>query len=174
MKKLAEWHIIFSLVVIALLSCSKHSDINTSELDEQFSNAAPLSDMNKSLQIVVNDQRAIFKPGSEIELTIYNKSPYSLFFDNKTHVMLLGNLDDLHWTEIKNAITYSATMILSPEGAILLDRQYTSVKPVLDQTDFDSGGADILLRIVIVGEIVDGDARTGRKVGAFVDVILKP
>ncbi len=88
--------------------------------------------------------------------------------------MLLGNSDDLHWTEVKNAITYTATMILSPEGTVLLDTQYTSVKPILDQSGFDTNGKDILLRIVIIGEIMNGEVRTKEKVGAYVDVVLKP
>lgn len=174
MKKIDQVAYTVFFAVVALCGCSKHLDTNVSELERQFSITVPLSDMNNSLQIATNSQDSTFKSGSEIELTIYNKSLHSLYFDNITHMRLFSSSDNLHWTEVKNAITYTATMILSPEGTILLDTQYTSVKPIVDQSEFDINGEDILLRIVIIGEIMNGEVRTKEKVGAYVDVVLKP
>ena len=163
---------LFSLGI--LLSCSKQPNSSMSEPENRFSTAVPLTDINKSLQIVLNSKETSFASGSEIELMVYNKSPYYLYFDNDSHMRLLGSSDNLHWIEVKNAITYSATMILSPQGTILLDTQPTWVKPILDQSSFDAKRVDFLLRIVIAGEIMDGDNRTGKKVGAYIDVDLKP
>jgi hypothetical protein len=162
------------LSIIILLSCAKQPDADMGELENQFSNLLPLADMNKSLQIAVSTQEKSFKSGSEIELTVYNKSPHSFYFDNDTHVRLLGSSDNLLWTEVENAITYSATMILSPKGTTLLDTQPTWVKPILDQSVFDAKKGNVLLRIAIVGEIMDGEIRTGKQVGAYIDVVLTP
>ena len=76
--------------------------------------------------------------------------------------------------EVKNAITYSGTMLLSPQGKPLLNLQYTDVKPILDETNLSGSNTSVLLRIVIIGEIMEGDTRTGKNVGAYVDVFLKP
>jgi len=164
----------FFILAVVLFGCSKQSKASVSELEKQFSTAFPLDDMNKSLQIALESKTASFTPGSEIDLIVYNKSPYSLCFDNSSRMRLLGSPDNLQWAEVKNAITYSATMILSPKGTVLLDTQYTWVRPILDQSSLNVQQTDILLRIVIVGEVMEKENRTGKKVGAYVDVVLKP
>src|SRR5688572_2801236 len=45
--------IIFSFCLTILLSCSKQSDVKTSDLEKQFSTIVPLDNMNKSLEIAV-------------------------------------------------------------------------------------------------------------------------
>jgi hypothetical protein len=165
--------IVFFFLAVALFGCSKQSNANVSELEKQFSKAFPLADINKSLQISVKSQEASFKSGSEIDLIIYNKSPYSLYFDNDSHIRLLGSSDNLHWANVKNDIFYDATLRLLPKGT-LFDTRSDSVKPILDQSSFSANKRGFLLRIVIVGDIMEGAARTGKKVGAYVDVVLKP
>ena len=71
-------------------------------------------------------------------------------------------------------MTYSGTLELSPSGTPLLDYAITWVQPLLDQSGFSIEKDQALLRIVIVGEITESENRTGEKVGAFVDVVLKP
>lgn len=164
----------FFLLAMSFSSCSKQSNTRISDLEKEFSTEVPLTDMNHSLQIVVDRNDTSFKSGSEIHLIVYNKSPYSVYFDNDSHWRLLGSQDNLHWTHVKNALTYSGTMLLSPKGTILLDTQYTLVQPILDSADFNSKTQNILLRIAIVGEIMEGNTKTGKNVGAYVDVSLKP
>ncbi len=48
------------------------------------------------------------------------------------------------------------------------------MKPVLGKTILDSTRQETLLRIVVICEIVKNDIRTGKLVGAYVDVILNP
>jgi hypothetical protein len=156
------------LLAIILFSCSNQPNVNTSALEENFSKLVPLTDMNESLQLAVDTDRPAFQPG-EIGLVIHNQSPYFLSFDSETHIRLLGSRDRMHWEEVNNALTYSGEMQLSPKGTILLDIDYTVVKPILDQSN-----SDILLRVVLVGEIMKDDTPTGEEVGAFVDVVLQP
>jgi len=161
-KRFALWF----LVAISLLGCSQQS----SSLEKEFSTLFPLTDMNESLQLAVDSDKTSFKSYEEIPLTISNKSPYPLSFDINSHIKLLGSPDHLQWVDVKNGITYSGTLVLSPSGTMLLDYAITVVQPLLDQSGFIIEKDQAVLRIVIVGEIMD----TGEKVGAVVDVVLKP
>ena len=85
----------------------------------------------------------------------------------------MGSSDKLRWVEVKNAITYMDTILLSPEGTILLDTQHIEAQPVVDQSTLEAGNEDIRVRIVVIGEIMKGETRTGQYVGAYVDVTLE-
>jgi hypothetical protein len=74
---------------------------------------------------------------------------------------------------VKNAITYSGDLELSPNGTILLDTRSVVVKPVLDQSVFNLK-KDVNVRIVIVGDVMEEENPTDEKVGTYVDVDLKP
>jgi hypothetical protein len=87
---------------------------------------------------------------------------------------LLSSLDNLQWVEVKNGITYSGNNLkLSPAGTVLLDFALTGVKPIFDQSGIKIE-EEVPLRIVIIGEIMESENRTGEKVGAYVDVVIKP
>jgi hypothetical protein len=174
MRKMSKWLVLYFLLTIALLSCAKQSNTNSDELEKQFSTVVPISDMNRSIQVVVDNKNTSFKSGSEIVLIIYNKSSDFIYFDTSSFIKLMGSSDDLRWVEVKNAITYMDTILLSPEGIVLLDSQYTVVQPILDQSVLDAGNENVRGRIVVIGEIMKGETRTGQKVSAYVDVILKP
>ena len=107
------------------------------ELEKQFLQIVPVSDMNKSLQLAVDGEKTSFEPGEKIALTLHNTSPYSLSFDTSSLVMLLGSQGNSQWVDVKNAITYSGDLELSPNGTILLDTRSVVVKPVLDQSVFN-------------------------------------
>jgi hypothetical protein len=173
MKDPKRLFVLFSLCLTILLSCSKQLSTNTSEIEKQFSTVVPITDMNKSLQMVVDSQERYFPLGSDIPLIVENKSSHFISFDVNTHIRLL-RIRGSQWMEVKNAITYSGTMLLSPQGKPLLNLQYTDVKPILDETNLSGSNTSVLLRIVIIGEIMEGDTRTGKNVGAYVDVFLKP
>jgi len=145
-----------------------------SELEKQFAAVVPLIDINNSLQIAIDGQETSFAPDAEIELTLYNKSYHFLYFENGSRVKLLVSTDNLHWLEVKNAFTDSLPMKLSPKGTILLDTRHILVQPILDQSIFNVKGEEFRLRIVLIGEIMNGDTRTGKEVGAYTDVSLKP
>jgi hypothetical protein len=167
-------YILGFLLAVILSGCSQPTNANIGELEKEFLTAVPIVDMNSSLQVVVDSNDASPKNGSDIGLTIYNKSSHSVQFDNSSFVKLLGSTDHLHWFSIKNGITYLDHMSLSPQGTLLLDLSNTWVRPILEPIDFGVDKSDVLLRIAVVGEIVEGDKLTGEKVGAYVDVPLKP
>lgn len=157
-----------------LSGCSEPPTAGSKGLEQEFATVIPIVDMNKSLQIVLNNKETSFKSDSTIEFEIYNKSPNYLHLDYVAHIKLLGSPDRLHWLELKNGFTYAASeVILSPEGTPLLDDQHGWAIPLLDPMHFKID-RDNLVRIVVIGEIMEGDALTGETVGAYVDVLIEP
>lgn len=177
MKGPIRLFVLVSFCLTILLSCSKQSDIKTSDLEKQFSTIVPLADMNKSLQIAVardvasNEQS--FRLGSAIPVEVFNKSPHFVSSDFNSQIKLLI-YENSQWVEVKNDITYSDTMLISPQGTLLLDLQYTWVQPNLDGSNLRSSNTKIPIRIVVIGEIMEDNTRTGKNIGAYVDVFVKP
>ena len=165
--------IIFLFLAITLTGCSELLSTESEELEKQFLQIVRVSDMNNNLEVLLDDERTSFESGEEIFLTLHNKSPNSLYFDTSSLVILLASQDSHKWIDVKNAYTYSCDLELSPNGTILLDTQSVTVEPILDRSSFNSK-KDITIRIVVIGEIMDGKNRTGEKVGTYVDVVLKP
>lgn len=78
------------------------------------------------------------------------------------------------WVEVKNGLTYSGSRILSPQGNALLGFDPTWARPELDNAVFKDNKTDRLVRIVVTGEIMENDVRTGKFVAAYVDAYLTP
>jgi len=165
--------LMWSLLVITLFGCSKQSNTNISDLEKNFSTLFPISDMNESLQLVVDSEKTYFEVGEKIRLKLSNQSPHVLSFDLDAP-RIWTSPDQLEWVEVKNAMTYSGELQLAPKGTPLLDFRTTRVKPILEQSSLNSEQEPISLRIVLVGEIMEKQKPTGEKVAAYVDVLLKP
>lgn len=166
---------IFLILAGTLLGCSRNSATSITELDKQFATAVPLADINKSLEITIDPNESSFAQSNpDIALLIYNKSQSFIYLDSNSFVRLLVSTDNLHWTDVENAITYDGAMTLSPKGTPLFDVEYTWAKPILDQTFMSTDNKEILMRIIVVGEVMNGDTLTGQNVAAYVDVFLTP
>lgn len=165
--------IIFMVSFIILFGCSKVPNQGISEAEKQFSMAIPVSDMNKSIRIKVIYEKEYYSSGSDINLMLENKTSYFISFDTNPPVQLLRNMDT-QWIEVENAITYLDTMLLYPQSEPGLNLQTTTVKPILDQNSAGAVNTLIPLRILVVGEIMNGDTPTGKQVGAYLDVFIKP
>lgn len=173
MKRLHGALMLFVVLVIVLAGCSKQSNTPNSGLENEFLTALPVKEMNKSLQIVVDNKKPTVKAGSTIGLTVYNKSSHSLSFDNGSFITLMGSVDNQHWFPVENGITYTDHMTLSPQGTTLLDFDYTWIKPILPAAP-DTNGKEVLLRIVLLGKVMDGELVTEKRVGAYADLRLIP
>jgi len=121
----------------------------------------------------VETDEKTFRKGSEISLIIYNRSPNFILLDGSSYIRLLHVLDS-EWVEIVNELTYSGSRLLSPQGTILLETAYTKVQPVLEENEVNNSDGEVLLRIVVIGEVVENDIRTDNLVGAYVDVYMAP
>lgn len=174
MKQIFLKILIFLLLISQLSGCSQPTTAASKDLEQNFATAIPIADMNKSLQIILNPRVTSLKADSTIEFEIYNKSPNYLHLNYVTDIKLLGSPDRIHWMELKNGFTYAASEVtLSPEGTPLLDDQHGWAIPILDPTYFKMDRAN-LVRIVVIGEIMEGDDLTGEKVGAYIDVVIEP
>lgn len=156
-----------------LLSCSKSPGTDSNSQEDNFLTAIPIKDMNQSLVLYVDSEQTRFRSGSEIRLITQNKSSKFIYFAEDTSITLLMLRED-NWIEVKNEITHTGSITLSPEGTPLLDLRYTYIKPILEQDLANNSQKDLPLRIVMIGEIVKNDVRTGESVGAYVDVYVSP
>lgn len=176
MKNRINLVIVFASLLLnltVLLGCSDKPDVNSSDLETEFSTIVPAADINKSLQVVVDSKEDAFPLDSTIPIIIYNKSPHFIFSDSSSDMKLLTSSGG-KWVEVKNGITYKGRMLLSPQGTILLDFQGTDVLPVFTDDNSSASITNIPLRIVVIAEIMEGETKTGEKVAAYVDVLLKP
>jgi hypothetical protein len=165
------WFIFVFLIVLP--SCTTDSDRIPSAMEKSLLATLSVNDMNESLQLKVQGDEKTFGFGSDIPLLIYNKSPHSILFTGDSHMRLFTARDG-EWLEVKNEITYSGAMILSPQGTPLLDLSNTGIKPAFDEELIDNNKNNMLLRIVMIGEILENDVETGELVGAYVDVSVSP
>jgi len=158
---------------VILIGCSKVPTQDISEAEKQFATIIPVSDMNKSVRIKVINKQEFYSSGSDISIILENKSSYFISFDTDMPIKLLRNID-AQWVDVENVITYLDTMLLNPKSEPGLNFQTTSVKPMLGKNDSGNTNALIPLRIVVVGEIMNGDTPTGKQAGAYIDVLIKP
>ncbi len=159
------------LITMALFSCSKPQNSISTELDTSFRSLVD-ADMNNFVRIYPVDNGKIpFKYDSDISLIFENLSDRKLFFDTDSFVKLYvvrGN----QWLEVRNKWTYSGDLLLFPMETPLLDNNSVKVRPVLDNIPAIQDTEDVL-RVVVIGEILRDDIRTGELVGAYVDVLIE-
>jgi hypothetical protein len=173
MKHYLYLFMIFSIVLIALAGCSINPPAVSKDMEKKFQTAIQLTDTNESFQLKVNGDEKSFRSGSDIQLTINNISPHSIVFPLESHIKLLI-IKDTEWVQVKNGLTYSGLLRIAPQGTLLLDTRTTWVEPVLDNNMLKDSKKDMLLRIVMIGEIMKNDVHTGTYVGAYTDVFLNP
>lgn len=169
MKKYIKHITIIGLMIISLVECSSLPNTDTSDIQELLGVDGSVSNVNASLQVKVEGDKKSFPLDAEITLLIYNESSRFLLFTGEHYVRLL-TLNDGEWIEVANKLTYSGSQTLSPKGTILLDQTSTWAKPQITEQIFTPDEKVLPLRIVVVGEIVENDVRTGEFAAAYVDV----
>jgi hypothetical protein len=172
MKSRLRFFIVFYFVQLVLAGCAMKSTASNNDIEEKFQALFPDVGMNDSLQLNVISDEATLRPDSEIRLSINNKSNHFIDFALDSYVRLFV-FSDSEWVEVDNQITYSGLLQIFPEGTPLKDSRTTRVQPIIDQTIMSKDEKEILLRILILGEIIEDETRTGEKVGAYVDVFLR-
>ncbi|SRR6266496_5578833 len=165
---------LYILICFILTSCLNSQSAVPKSLEEEFNTDFPVSDMNKSFQLKVDGDTNIFQKDSEIPVVFNNTSPVTISFQTDSFLKLLI-IKDNKWIEIKNQYSYSGPLQIAPQGTILLDNNTATVQPELDDHLISTNKNHlVLMRILMVGEVLNKDIHTGRFVGAYVDVFLKP
>jgi len=141
-------------------------------MEEKFQALLSVIDTNNSFQIKVNEDKNTFQNNKDIRLIINNNSRHSIIFNPESYIKL-WTIRNEEWIEIENGITYSGTLQVLPQGTLLLDTRTSRVKPVLSNDAIESN-EKILLRIAMIGEIMENDKPTGKLVGSYIDVYIIP
>lgn len=160
--------------VLMLSACSSHLNTTSKDLEQNFKIVVPITDMNGSLIIAIDSDKEVFRPDDKIPLSVENMSAQKIRFDYADNYIKLFIVRDNQWIEVENDLTYSGSRILSPVGTLLLNLDYTWVRPVFKEDMFDAKNKERLLRIVMIGEILERDLPSGNQVGAYVDVYIRP
>ena len=172
MRKMIERVSISVLLMITLLGCSNLSTEVHSRMEEEFRTIVAVEDLNRSLELKLHEEKENFPRGYDIPLLVENKSSNFLFFNHTDNYIKLYIIKDGEWVEVKNGLTYSGTRTLHPQGAPLLNLNATWARPELDDNLFEDNQTDILVRIVMTGEIMENDIQTGEFVSAYIDVYI--
>jgi hypothetical protein len=172
MRKIIEQVLTIVLLMIVLPSCSNLSTEVPSDIEEKFRTVVSVEDMNKSLVLKLHEDKETFPHGYDIPILVENKSSHFLSFNHTDNYVKLYIIKDDEWVEVKNGLTYSGTRTLHPQGAPLLNLNATWARPELDDNLFKDNQTDILVRIVMTGEIMENDIPTGEFVSAYVDVYI--
>lgn len=158
------------LFVIILYGCLNSHSTVSKEKQQEFQSLVALQSLNESFRLETKENIIDYRFGSEIPLKIVNISSRSIQFDPDSHVKLYMIRDNT-WEEVGNVITYSGSLTLSPAGTLLLDYALTRVQPDWNN-EVETNDQKELVRIFMVGEFVDDDARTGEQTGAYLDVFI--
>ena len=159
-------------MIFSLVGCSSLPNTDTSDIQELLTADGSIRNLNDSLQVKVEGDQKDFPLDSQITLLIYNESSHFLLFTGEYFVRLL-TFNDGEWIEVANSLTYSGSKTLSPKGTILLDQTSTWAKPQITEQIFKPDEKVLPLRIVVIGEILENDIRTGEFAAAYVDVDIK-
>ena len=171
MRRNIERSLVAFLVLFSLLGCSKSVSTN---MEEKFREVVSVNDLNKSIELKVDDNKDVFPNGYDIPILAQNKSPYFLFLNLEENYIRLFTIRDAEWVEIKNGLTYSGSRILSPHGNALLDLEPTWARPEVEDAILEDNKTEVLVRIVMTGEIMEKDKPSGKFIGAYVDVYVRP
>lgn len=159
MKKSIPIVCIFGLMML-LNGC------NFGSQDELIGVDIPIEQMNNDLTLDAPPELNEFEIGMDLGLVLINNANIPITFpaDYGIHIYQLINDD---WKPIENQMKYgNDEKIIYPisEGPLIL-----SVLPKLGSND-----RPIIVRVVVVGNYLLDNGDIGDKVGAYVDINLKP
>lgn len=163
--------IIVLFLLLPEIGCATDSSITLRTLSENFAKNYSITNMNETLQVELESETYTFQADNDIPIFLYNRSDQYIRIDNNAHIkMFLVNGDE--WIEIDNALTYSGEILLSPQGTPLLDFRASLVQPVISREEMSTISDDVLVRVFVIGEIIEHGQATGEFVGAYIDVFV--
>jgi hypothetical protein len=172
-------NIFAALCAILISGCSTSSPKVPGDLQESFQQLVGIEDINKSLQVIaeISDNK-IMHFGSQIHTVIKNASNQLILIRAPEGIRLFI-INDGKWLEINDNNEYFGDgegAVLYPSGPLeLRGRKSTWVSPVLKPgTVISDPDSNIVLRILILGEQISDDKKTGLPIGAYTDVYLVP
>ena len=161
-------HILTFYILIILYSVTACQ----SRLDRSFEEIVDLYNPNSEITLTALSEVEDFSSGSDIDIIIENKTSNYIYLASNYGVNLFVYLDDeSEWIEVENLVHVypEEPRILCPENDLAFSRDVFSVKPAIQKTD-----ESLYMRILVIGNILDGDFVTDQQVSAYLDVELIP
>jgi hypothetical protein len=154
-----------------LFGCSGIGNTVSEDMEIKFQAAFPDVEMNKSFSLKVRTTEKTYQLGSSILFTLDNLSQDTISFPLDSFITILAQ-NNGEWIELENSGTYSGELVLAPQGTPLLDQGLTGLRPVVPANKLSEVEEELLVRIVIVGEILKDNVPTGKLVGSYVDILM--
>jgi hypothetical protein len=165
MQRSTRIFILGSICVLLLSGCRDEREI-------AFAQLIPINDINDTLTLSILNSAYDPRKGYDIDLLLENHSKNSISLPSDYGVMLLVYSDqDYEWIDLDNQMSYfpEESRFLSPRENLASSRKVFGVRP-----DIVNVSEMVELRIVVLGNILIGQAQTNQQVAAFVDVELLP
>jgi hypothetical protein len=146
--------------------CVQHSRVNDA-LEKSFKNIVPVDDVNHTLTLKLNPQKEnALEIGSNIELVVENISDRPIIFPTGFGIEIY-TIENGNWVDVENR-----DKILGDEISLIpgmMNFIGFEVEPMFSETKTNK-----FVRIVVVGEFLLDNAKTGARVAAFIDLTLRP
>ena len=163
------FRILFLLLVLAnITSCSPKA---LQSKEAAFSRIVPLSEMNTRLKFMALDSsEKPYKIGSSIELALENTSSNRVIFPSDYGIKIF-TYQNGKWISINNLTKYipEGNTQVSPKGP-----DNPGIIGVGFFPDLSNDGRPIELRVVVIGDVYEGENPTGEKASAYIDITLQP
>lgn len=165
MKKQFTINVLLGFIFFGLVACRANMEDNPKNPDVGI----PFETFNKSFQITAPAPLNTFKIGDVIglDIEVIGENPIAFNYDYGSVLFVLA---DKEWTEIPNFMDYpQGTLILQPARGDALKKGVAVIDPLLPDTR-----TDVLLRIILIGNIVKDGEQTDERVAGYIDLKLHP
>ncbi len=166
------------LLVIAILAWEQTRSPVSADMQKSFEELVSITNLNKDLRIT-NKEVEWDRFGSDILIQYQNfgKKPIFMSIEEASLFVKIYSIKDNLWIEIKDnakSITSDGEkgFVISPRGTIF-ESDSIMVHPSFPTVRFDPEKKEFI-RVLIKGEYLDGDERTGVFVGTYVDLYVLP
>mgnify|MGYP007068807750 CR=1 FL=1 len=140
------------------------------EDNDAFADFLAIKDVNDSLAVTYLDFMSEGQIGSSISLDIRNSSNNKIGFPDDWGVRIYLKTDDV-WMEVSNKTTYYQTHEIVLEPA---NDEFGSVGSTIANPDILNESNPVTIRVIVVGNIMNGDVLTDEQAAAYVDITLHP
>lgn len=161
------------LMVVALSSCGAlqpRGSANEGPAWESFAALVPVTEWNQSIEVMIPEPPRYTFSAYVVHVLVMNRSDKDLWFPpGYGGIALVYSREEDAWSEVDNSMTYQgAGETLVPRLAP--DSNWAAQVTIIP--DISSASYGDILRIVVVGEVVTGDAASDKSVGAYTDIEL--
>ncbi len=163
--------VILTCIICACSNVQLEDDV--SPLEKSFLKLIAVDDVNDSLHVdIVYDERTEYKYGDDIVVLIKNTSNQEIFLPSKPSALRAFVLSDNSWVEVKNDITYLGDGVVLAASEDALSQLINGIRPVIN-SELEGFGNEVNVRVLIMGEFIVNEKKTGTVIAAFADLVMR-